>query len=91
MPNGEQFLSKDYHTHDDRYYARADRNLSLFSTQRAKLFMDRIIYNLQQAEIRNDIHNEDLAARPLSDDLGHYRILRTSTLVAVPEICCADC
>lgn len=29
--------------------------------------------------------------RPLSDHLGHHRILRTSPLVAVPEICCAEC
>ncbi len=91
LPNGEQFLSKNYHDHHDRYHRRADRNLAIFSTQRAKLFMDRIIYNIQQAQIRNDVHNEDLSARPLSDDLGHYRILRTSTLVAVPEICCVDC
>lgn len=28
---------------------------------------------------------------PLSRDLGKYRILRTSPLVAVPEICCEDC
>ncbi|MDQ2718472.1 MAG: hypothetical protein M3Z26_01740 [Bacteroidota bacterium] len=26
--------------------------------------------------------------RPLTSDLGNYRILRTSTLVAVPEVCC---
>jgi len=34
---------------------------------------------------------EELLARPLSDDLGYYRILRTSTLMAVPEVCCMDC
>jgi hypothetical protein len=28
---------------------------------------------------------------PLSRDLGQYRILRTSPLVAVPEVCCTDC
>ncbi|MCB0684407.1 MAG: hypothetical protein KDC32_26370, partial [Saprospiraceae bacterium] len=25
--------------------------------------------------------------KPLSDQLGHYRILRTSPLVPVPEVC----
>jgi hypothetical protein len=30
-------------------------------------------------------------ALPLSRDLGRYRILRTSRLVAAPEICCPDC
>ena len=29
--------------------------------------------------------------RPLSDALGHYRILRTSPLTAAPAVCCVDC
>ncbi len=29
--------------------------------------------------------------KPLSDQLGNYRILRTSHLIPVPEICCVDC
>ncbi|MEA2600135.1 MAG: hypothetical protein QOF89_1127 [Acidobacteriota bacterium] len=29
--------------------------------------------------------------RPLSEALGHYRILRTSPLTAVPEVCCPTC
>lgn len=29
--------------------------------------------------------------RPLSDGLGHFRILRTSPLAPVPHTCCADC
>jgi len=29
--------------------------------------------------------------RPLSDQLGEYRILRTSPLVEVPFVCCTDC
>jgi hypothetical protein len=33
----------------------------------------------------------DLSVRPLSQQLGRYRILRSSTLVAAPEICCASC
>ena len=28
---------------------------------------------------------------PLSDALGHYRILRTSPLIPVPAVCCVDC
>jgi hypothetical protein len=30
-------------------------------------------------------------ARPLTDALGHYRILRTSPLTEVPEVCCPTC
>ena len=40
------------------------------------------------------IHGEEVpddSARPLSRDLGQYRILRTSPLVATPEICCENC
>ena len=33
------------------------------------------------------INNQD-GPRPLTSDLGNYRILRTSLLVAVPEVCC---
>ena len=33
----------------------------------------------------------DSATRPLSDGLGHYRILRTSPLTAITDICCTDC
>jgi hypothetical protein len=29
--------------------------------------------------------------RPLSTELGEYRILRTSPLVAGPAVCCEDC
>jgi hypothetical protein len=28
---------------------------------------------------------------PVSDELGHHRILRTSRLTKVPDICCGDC
>jgi hypothetical protein len=33
----------------------------------------------------------DTSVRPLSRDLGQYRILRTSPLAAAPEICCENC
>jgi hypothetical protein len=33
----------------------------------------------------------DTSVRPLSRELGQYRILRTSRLVAAPEICCENC
>jgi hypothetical protein len=33
----------------------------------------------------------DTGVRPLSRDLGQYRILRTSPLVAAPEVCCENC
>ncbi len=33
----------------------------------------------------------DDTVRPLSDGLGHYRILRTSPLTEVPAVCCVGC
>ena len=33
----------------------------------------------------------DVQTRPLSDGLGHYRILRTSPLTEIVDICCTDC
>lgn len=33
----------------------------------------------------------DTSVRPLSRELGQHRILRTSPLVAAPEICCESC
>ncbi|MFY9825685.1 MAG: hypothetical protein WAM82_30200 [Thermoanaerobaculia bacterium] len=35
--------------------------------------------------------SESSDVRPLSDALGNYRILRTSPLTAVPEVCCPTC
>jgi len=40
------------------------------------------------------VHGEEVPddrVHPLSRDLGQYRILRTSPLVATPEICCENC
>jgi hypothetical protein len=42
-------------------------------------------YIIQGNEVPDD------SVRPLSRDLGQYRILRTSPLVATPEICCENC
>jgi hypothetical protein len=34
---------------------------------------------------------ESDSIRPLSTELGQYRILRTSPLVAAPAVCCENC
>jgi hypothetical protein len=48
-----------------------------------------IANNIQQARAAEQLISE--GPRPLSDDLGHYRILRTSPLVEVPFVCCTEC
>lgn len=47
--------------------------------------------NTEQSFLFNSINNDNSGPRPLTSDLGNYRILRTSLLVAVPEICCTVC
>jgi hypothetical protein len=93
MPTGEHFVMNDYTANSAVLAAgvRNDNDLSLLSPERASRFLQRLTYNLQTTQDRVEPTPEDLYARPLSDDLGHYRILRTSTLVAVPEVCCVDC
>lgn len=43
----------------------------------------------QQQRAAMQLINE--GPRPLSDQLGHHRILRTSPLVEVPFVCCTEC
>jgi hypothetical protein len=43
----------------------------------------------EQEEQRLDCKTDGI--RPLSDQLGQHRILRTSPLTKVPDICCTDC
>ena len=45
--------------------------------------------NMEEAYI-NQAQKEEML-RPLTEQLGSERILRTSTLVAVPPVCCTDC
>ncbi|HEY2728134.1 MAG TPA: hypothetical protein VGI61_13235, partial [Parafilimonas sp.] len=52
----------------------------------------------QLNEVAGFSNNAELTAimyiqqpKPLSDQLGEYRILRTSPLVEVPFVCCTDC
>ena len=37
------------------------------------------------------VKESDTEVRPLSRELGQYRILRTSPLVAAPAVCCENC
>jgi hypothetical protein len=39
----------------------------------------------------NRAQQHDNGDKPLSDDLGKYRILRTSPLTEVPFVCCTEC
>jgi hypothetical protein len=54
-------------------------------------FLQVLSYNQQATDEKAGPTPDELYASPLSDDLGHYRILRTSPLAAVPEVCCVDC
>ncbi|CAN5732247.1 hypothetical protein BH10BAC3_BH10BAC3_39180 [soil metagenome] len=45
----------------------------------------RMMHDYKEAKPRED------NSKPLSDELGFHRILRTSPLAEVPFVCCADC
>ena len=68
-----------------------DGELPFLSADRARQFFNLTTHNLKATQMRAGHTPEELSARPLSDDLGYYRLLRSSTLVAVPEVCCVDC
>jgi hypothetical protein len=92
MPTADQFVMNNYSdNHGAALYARGDQDLSALSPDRARRFLQTLGYNLKTTEERVGPTPEELYARPLSDDLGYYRLLRTSTLVAVPAVCCTDC
>lgn len=91
MPTADRFVMNDYTGNNPALFIRSDNDLSILSSDRATRFLDRLNYNIQTTEERVGETPEELYARPLSDDLGYYRILRTSTLTAVPEVCCVDC
>ena len=60
----------------------ADTPLSVLAVEMMPRYDQYILFGDEQP---------DDAVRPLSRDLGQYRILRTSPLVAAPEICCENC
>jgi len=43
-----------------------------------------------EAYQRSDAYLATTIPSPLSDQLGNHRILRTSTLVPVPAVCCTE-
>ncbi len=49
-------------------------------------------YN-RRFSVRSRSFTPDIERRPspVSDELGHHRILRTSRLTKVPDVCCTDC
>jgi hypothetical protein len=52
--------------------------------------LDRNLSELQRAQ-RVEILSNERRPSPLSDALGHQRILRTSPLTEVPFVCCPTC
>ena len=51
------------------------------------------VYASRQTEsyLYSNNNADSYGPRPLTSDLGNYRILRTSLLVAIPEVCCTNC
>jgi hypothetical protein len=81
MMNLQQGMSVEYFKNSMRDIGRAAGNIQ------KKLEEERY---LQMEEAFIDQANKEENIRPLTDQLGSERILRTSTLVPVPAVCCTD-
>lgn len=51
-------------------------------------FMERSDASASKAAVSSQ---SDSTTRPLTDGLGHYRILRTSPLTEISDVCCVNC
>ena len=93
MPTADHFLVTEH----DRGNFAVHNNIrgadALLSTPpgQAINMLRRLALNLQATQTQAGQVPEEWIGKPLSDDLGHYRILRTSTLSSIPEVCCVDC
>jgi hypothetical protein len=70
-----------------QFHLQGDTGLSVLAVEmmpRYEQFIYKNVYAASKAIDNNSVN-------PLSAQLGQYRILRTSRLVAAPEICCVNC
>src|SRR5262249_5174638 len=65
----------------DNFYLAPDTALSVLSVEMMPRYDQYVLFG----ESPNQV------VQPLSRELGQYRILRTSRLVAAPEVCCVEC
>ena len=86
MPGSENFVMRREYVESYQHLAR-----TIDEPGRALDFIRNTGAILQVSQAIAQLPPEELMARPLSDDLGNYRMLRTSMLAAVPEVCCVDC
>lgn len=86
MPTAEHFMM---------HLEFAEQHISMAARiqnpEQAQAFLRQTNFGIQRTAQMAQAVPEEYLARPLSDDLGYYRMMRTSTLVAVPEVCCVDC
>ncbi len=75
------------------HVSRLDKPRVAAATANLVQTSDRLVYEAQVNQSREQPAFAVVARRPspVSDELGHHRILRTSPLTPVPEVCCADC
>ena len=101
------FVNERYHSQQKSTYSFTHNNAAertgLFTAAEYKNFIKTTTAAME--ETRQELHRsrqtesylysnnnaEAYGPRPLTSDLGNYRILRTSLLVAIPEVCCVNC
>jgi hypothetical protein len=92
MPTADRFTMNDYTGRWGGVFVnRGEAAQASMSPDLGRRFLQVLSYNQQATDEKAGPTPDELYASPLSDDLGHYRILRTSPLAAVPEVCCVDC
>ena len=68
----------------DQYNLSHDSGLSVLAVEMMPRYDQYILKGKDNVATTDDI-------KPLSRELGQYRILRTSPLASAPDICCEDC
>ncbi len=86
MPMHEEFLLHNQVWEQNLYYAH-----NIGEPSEAFRFLQHTEQGMQLSAALSKEVPQELMPRPLSEDIGYYRMLRSSALVGAPEICCVDC
>ena len=99
----ERYHAQQRSTYSFTHNNNVAERTGLFTAEEYKNFIKTTTAAIEQT--RQEVHRskqtesylysnnstEAFGPRPLTSDLGNYRILRTSLLVAVPAVCCVNC
>jgi len=97
MPGYDKFLVRQtdytrYHGVQDNFAVNRHQSADLKAMEYTRFVNENAVWQEQTHEFyeRSDAYRAAKIPSPLSDQLGNHRILRTSTLVPVPAVCCTE-